>query len=73
MTVAGIIIAATGLIFYFLSLRLGSVAKENQTYNRYISCVLSVTPDQRDPAKIDYCWLQSEKDTGIKVKRYDGQ
>ncbi len=73
ITVAGIILSATGILFYFLSLRLGSVAKENQTYNRYISCVLSVPPEGRDALKIKECWTLVEKDTGVQVKRYDGE
>lgn len=71
VTVAGIILCMSGMLFYFLSLRLGNVAKENQTYNRYISCVLSVPPVGRDQGKIDQCWTQVQKDTGIQVKRYD--
>lgn len=63
----------TGILFYFLSLRLGDIAKENQTYNRYISCVLSVPPSDRDKAKIDHCWTAVQQDTGIQVKRYDKQ
>lgn len=68
-----LIMAMTGLLFYFLSLRLGFIAKENQTYNRYISCVLSVPSNERDQTKIDSCWTTVQEDTGIQVKRYDKQ
>lgn len=66
-----VIAGMTGILFFFLSLRLGDIAKENQTYNRYISCVLSVPPAERDQAKIDNCWTAVQKDTGVQVKRYD--
>lgn len=65
------IILASGIVFYLLALRLGAVAKENQTYNRYISCVLSVPAHDRTQRKIDRCWFEVQKDTGVHVKRYD--
>lgn len=71
VAIIGIILACTGILFYFLALRLGFVAKENQTYNRYISCVLSVPAGERDQIKIDSCWNEVQNDTGIQVKRYD--
>lgn len=66
-----LLIGMTGVLFYFLSLRLGDIAKENQAYNRYNACVLSVPADDRDVEKIDRCWEAAQKDTGIDVKRYD--
>lgn len=69
--VIGLVMMMTGILFYFLSLRLGEIATENQAYNRYNACVLSVPPTDRDTAKIDHCWNEAQKDTGIKVKRYD--
>ncbi len=69
----GLVMAITGILFYFLSLRLGDVARQNQAYNRYIACVLSVPPSDRDTKKIDRCWVEAQKDTGIEVKRYDHQ
>ena len=62
---------STGILFYFLSLRIGDIARESQAYNRYNACVLSVPPLERDIAKIDTCWIEAQKDTGIEVKRYD--
>lgn len=70
-TVIVLIAMMTGILFYFLSLRLGDIAKENQAYNRYNACVLSVPPLDRDTKKIDKCWVEAQKDTGIEVKRYD--
>lgn len=67
-----LVAGATGILFYFLSLRLGYIAKENQAYNRYNACVLSVPADDRDIKKIDRCWKAAQEDTGIEVKRYDG-
>lgn len=69
--VIGIVLTMTGILFYFLSLRLGGIAKENQAYDIYISCVLSVPAGERDQSKIDSCWNSAERDTGLKVKRYD--
>ena len=66
-----LVIGVTGILFYFLSLRLGSIAKENQAYNRYNACVLSVPADDRDIKKIDRCWKAAQEDTGVDVKRYD--
>lgn len=71
--VLALIVAMTGILFYFLSLRLGDIARENQAYNRYNACVLSVPPADRDRQKIDHCWNDAQADTGIKVKRYDGE
>lgn len=67
-----LVIGMTGILFYFLSLRLGDIAKENQAYDRYNACVLSVPADDRDIKKIDRCWEAAQEDTGIEVKRYDG-
>jgi len=61
----------TGILFYFLSLRLGDIARENQAYDRYNACVLSVPASDRDISKIDKCWTEAQEDTGIEVKRYD--
>ena len=66
-----LIFVGVGILFYFLSLRLGDIAKENQAYNRYNACVLSVPPSDRDVTKIDKCWVEAQKDTGVEVKRYD--
>lgn len=71
LLVAFLIIGMTGILFYFLSLRLGDIARENQAYDRYNACVLSVPASDRDISKIDKCWDEAQKDTGIKVKRYD--
>lgn len=70
-TMFGLVMISTALLFYLLTLRLGDVAKESQTYDRYISCVLSVAPEDRDQKKVDNCWLEVQKDTGYEVKRYD--
>lgn len=67
----GLVLLSVGILFYFLSLRLGDIARENQAYNRYIACVLSVPPPDRDSAKIDHCWVEAQQDTGVEVKRYD--
>lgn len=66
-----LVFVGVGILFYFLSLRLGDIARENQAYNRYNACVLSVPPSDRDENKIDDCWDSAQKDTGIEVKRYD--
>lgn len=66
-----LVMGMTGILFYFLSLRLGDIAKENQAYDRYNACVLSVPADDRDIEKIDRCWEAAQEDTGIDVKRYD--
>lgn len=65
------LIVATAVLFYVLVLRISDLAIENQTYNRYISCVLSVSPQARDQSKIDHCWVEVQADTGVEVKRYD--
>lgn len=67
----GLVLAMTGILFYFLSLRLGDVAKQNQAYDRYNACVLSVPAADRDIGKIDRCWESAQQDTGVEVKRYD--
>lgn len=67
-----LVISMTGILSYFLSLRLGDIARENQAYDRYNACVLSVPADDRDIEKIDRCWEAAQEDTGIEVKRYDG-
>ena len=69
--VVTLVLAITGILFYFLSLRLGDTAKQNNAYNRYNACVLSVPSLDRDVAKIDRCWVEVQKDTGIEVKKYD--
>jgi len=61
----------TASVFYFLSLNIGVLVRENQTYNRYISCVLSVSSQDRTQSKINRCWIEVQKDTGVDVKRYD--
>lgn len=66
-----LIITGVGILFYFLSLRLGDVARENQAYNRYNACVLSIPALERTKEVIDKCWNSAQQDTGIEVKRYD--
>lgn len=66
-----LIMFSTGILFYFLSLRLGDIATQSQAYNRYNACVLSIPALDRNPAAIDHCWIEAQKDTGIEVKRYD--
>lgn len=66
-----LVIGMTGILSYFLSLRLGDIARENQAYDRYNACVLSVPASDRDEAKINRCWESAQKDTGVEVKRYD--
>lgn len=69
----GLVLTSVGILFYFLSLRLGDIARENQAYDRYNACVLSLPAADRDKKVIDYCWRQAQQDTGIEVKRYDGR
>lgn len=69
-TVILLIAITTGILFYFLSLRLGDIARENQAYNRYNACVLSIPALERDERVIDTCWDEAQKDTGIEVKTY---
>jgi hypothetical protein len=71
LTLIGSALCFTGLLFYFLSLRLGVIAKENQAYNRYNACVLSIPAHARDESEIKRCYDAAEKDTGIKIKSYD--
>lgn len=66
-----LIMFSTGILFYFLSLRLGDIATQSQAYNRYNACVLSIPALERDITAIDHCWIEAQKDTGIEVKRYD--
>lgn len=66
-----LVLLGTALVFYFLALRVGNIARENQAYDRYNACVLSVPADDRDTAKINRCWTEAQKDTGVEVKRYD--
>ena len=66
-----LVMSMTGILFYFLSLRLGNIARENQAYNRYNACVLSVPASDRDEAKINRCWEAAQEDTGVEVNRYD--
>lgn len=66
-----LVLISTGTLFYFLATRLGDVAKENQTYDRYNACVLSIPALERDQNRIDRCWTQVQQDTGREVKRYD--
>lgn len=58
-------------VFVYSYVRLGEIARQSQTYNRYTSCVLSIPALERDQSKIDKCWLIVQEDTGEKVKRYD--
>lgn len=69
--VAMLVLSTTGILFYCLSLRLGDIARENQAYDRYNACVLSVAASDRDEVKINRCWEAAQKDTGVEVKRYD--
>lgn len=73
ITTVTLIFVGVGILFYFLSLRLGDIARENQAYNRYNACVLSIPALERTSEIIDRCWSQAQKDTGIEVKRYDGR
>lgn len=66
-----LVVSMTGILFYFLSLRLGDIARENQAYDRYNACVLSVPASDRDEVKINRCWEAAQEDTGVGVKRYD--
>lgn len=68
-----LVFAMTGILFYFLSLRLGDIAKQNQTYNRYNACVLSIPASSRDAIEINRCYDAAQRDTGIQIKRYDNQ
>lgn len=68
-----LVFVSVGILFYFLSLRLGDVATQSQAYNRYNACVLSVPAADRDKSKIDHCWVEAQKDTGVDVKRYDNE
>lgn len=67
------ILSITGVLFYFLSLRLGNIAKENQAYNRYSACILSIPSNVKSVAEIDRCYKEAQKDTGKIIKRYDVQ
>lgn len=71
VVIFSLLLVSTAVLFYFLTLRLGDVANENQTYSRYISCVLSVEAVERNQEKIDSCWDKVQADTGYEVKRYD--
>lgn len=71
LSLTALLITAMGLFTFVLVLTVSHLAKENETYQRYSSCVLSVPAPQRDQNKIDKCWDVVQKDTGVNVKRYD--
>lgn len=59
------------LAFVVSYIRLGHVARESQTYNRYTSCILSVPSQEPTQERIDRCWSTVQEDTGVHIKRYD--
>lgn len=66
-----LILAVTVVITVAAIIILGNIAKDNQTYDRYNACVLSVPALERNQAKIDKCYHQVQDDTGRSIKRYD--
>lgn len=59
------------LAFIISYIRVGNIARESQTHNRYTSCVLSIPALERDKRLIEFCWKTVQEDTGVQVKRYD--
>lgn len=57
--------------FLYSYVKIGEIARQSQTYNRYTSCVLSIPALERDQTRIDKCWTVVQEDTGEQVKRYD--
>lgn len=46
------------------------VTKENNTYVRAITCIVSVVPGQRTPEYVQNCYDQAEKAHGYKIDHY---
>lgn len=59
------------VIFALLAWYIIGVAKRNEAYDRYTSCVLSVPALERNEERIEQCYQAAIDDTGVKVKRYD--
>lgn len=50
------------------------VGKVNQTYNRVVACLASVSPTRRTPEYTKQCYDLAEKASGVRVERYgDGR
>jgi hypothetical protein len=46
------------------------IGLQNNTYNRIMVCIASVTPAERTPAYVKQCYDEAEKQTGVKVTRF---
>jgi hypothetical protein len=71
VALAGLLLLAMGVFTFILSSRFTQISREEGTYNRYTSCVLSIPALDRDKKKIEDCWARVQQDTGVEVKRYD--
>lgn len=47
------------------------ITRENEFYNIFQTCVLSVTAQNRTDNHIENCWIQAELLTGLEIKRFD--
>ena len=72
MVIAAILFG-TAVLAYFLSLRLGDIARQNQAYDKFIACVLSVPALDRDENKISDCYDKAQNNSNVKIIRFDGE
>lgn len=63
-----------GFVIAFMMIQQSiGVSSQNNFYNRFQACVLSVKPITRDDNTIKGCYDRVERETGVKAPRYQTQ
>lgn len=53
-----------------LQTQLTKLGKVNSTYLRTTNCIMGIPVPERDQTKIDRCYDEVQKETGVYIKRY---
>ncbi len=53
------------------TLRNSQISGINQAYIKALSCTTSIPPPVKNAPNVDKCWQAVERDTGVKLIRYD--
>lgn len=66
-----IIVLAAILLVTVLILSTKTQTSQNNGYIRVINCIISIPATERTQGDIESCYVQVEKQVGIKLQRYD--
>lgn len=65
-----IVIVFAAIVLIWLVLHIVDMGKQNQTYTKFTTCVLSVPAHDRDQKQIDNCYNRVQKETGVNIDKY---